>query len=158
MHIPNLTLCSIIGLALGGALALGCGIDDTDRCGDALTYDEARHGCVALATDAGASTMDAGTSTTTDAGGDSASAGVGDSCTSDADCAGNTADFCLLDPTMPGTPGICTIDGCAAATDCGAPDFACCDCAAVALISWPEATCVPSANAAQVTGLGCSCN
>ncbi len=146
----------LLGLATIAVATAACGISDEDRCSDGQTYVAERGICQlppVMPQDSGV----VATSTQTDAGA-SGGSGLGTSCAADADCAGLSADYCLLNPQAPSDPGICTLQNCAAAADCATPGFACCDCAGVALVSWPAALCVPDANATSVSGLGCSCS
>ena len=78
--------------------------------------------------------------------------GIGTTCEAKSDdCAEFDADYCLVDPTNPEAPGLCTI------TDCdtrGCPDaYQCCDCSELGM----EIMCVPDASAAAV-GPYCQCS
>ena len=83
--------------------------------------------------------------------------GLGASCTSDDDCAGQTANVCLSNP---GEEGFCTIEGCDAGT-CGAPFVCCRDCnpAAAGSLPFDGAACVPDQVSSQLSGgAGCTCD
>jgi len=81
--------------------------------------------------------------------------GLGAPCSSDADCAGQEADFCLGGPD-----GICSIEGCEAGA-CGDPFVCCGDCnpAIAASLPFDGSACVPEAASAQLSDVaGCTCD
>lgn len=86
-----------------------------------------------------------------DAGENGNFSGLGTVCHSTDECAGYAADYCLLDPTSPDSPGICTT------TDCdtkGCPNaYQCCDCSGVGM----EIMCVSDDSVAAVSAF-CQCS
>jgi|HubBroStandDraft_2_1064218.scaffolds.fasta_scaffold305591_1 hypothetical protein len=86
-----------------------------------------------------------------------AGTGLGNACNASTDCTGS-ASYCLKSPTAPTDPGVCSITPCTAAECTSA--YACCDCSAASLSSlqaYPPGVCIPSADEAQLTALGCKC-
>ena len=78
--------------------------------------------------------------------------GIGTVCEAASDdCAEFDADYCLIDPTNPSEPGLCTVTGCDTR---GCPDtYQCCDCSGLGM----EIVCVPDASAAAVS-VHCQCS
>ncbi len=95
-------------------------------------------------------TPDAGSSDTGESGG--SVSGIGTSCNGQGDaCAGYDADYCLMDPTNPDAPGMCTVRGCDTK---GCPDtYLCCDCSGLGM----EIMCVPEASAGTISAF-CPCS
>ncbi|MBN2715382.1 MAG: hypothetical protein JXX14_05975 [Deltaproteobacteria bacterium] len=120
-----------IGFFMFALLHLGCSISDDERCEEGMFWDDQFKACI-----------------------ESPETGI-QGCYSHSDCTVAPLDYCLLDPTAPASPGMCTIDNCTAA-DCFIGS-SCCDCSAVTFIGWTSPLCIPSDAAAQVTPLGCTC-
>jgi hypothetical protein len=133
-----------------------CGITDADRCSEGRVWSKQYQGCLDPPTDS--STGDAGDDAGTVGQPDSGTTELGATCSSDNDCKGATATTCLLDPTAPTSPGMCTIPNCTAA-DCGGTDFHCCDCTQSPVLSslWTAPVCVPVANVATLSSIACTC-
>lgn len=82
--------------------------------------------------------------------------GLGETCSSDDDCAGQAADLCLSSGTA---PGFCTIEGCVP-DDCGGAFVCCGDCSeeAASFLPFEDSACFPDAAASQLEdAAGCSC-
>jgi hypothetical protein len=88
---------------------------------------------------------------------DAGASGLGQACTGSADCAGVTADYCLVSPNG-GFKSFCTITHCSA-TECGS-GYTCCDCtkSSVSLVNtFPPGICVLPMTASALPALGCTC-
>lgn len=137
-------------------LATACGIDESERCPEGYVWHSQYQGCLGPEPAGGAAGI-AGAAG--DAAGAEANPGeLGASCREDGDCATGPATTCLLDPTAPSDPGMCTIADCTA-EDCGGTDYQCCDCTtSVALRgTWLLPVCAPSSRTRTLSGVGCSC-
>ena len=157
-----------LGLAVSSLAVAAC-VDDGDRCATGTHYVDQYSACVADGDggDAGEE-ADATTGTMADApeegpsaseAGADAATNFGTMCDSSAACAAGPAAYCVLDPTMPGTPGVCTLTGCTA-TSCGS-GYGCCDCSKSGNVlddSWPHPLCIPSDKTSMLMSLGgCTC-
>ena len=134
------------------AVTGGCAFEDDERCPDGYQWNPDRNYCVMeeeIEEDGGPG-ADSGSveCVENEAGLD----GLDQECFSDADCAGCTADYCLLNPMTPDDPGGCTLSGCESA-GCG-PDHLCCDCGSVTMIDWPVPLCLVESATQQVVDLG----
>jgi hypothetical protein len=87
------------------------------------------------------------------------SSNFGAVCDASTQCMGGPATYCVMDPTMPGMPGICTLTPCNPPA-CGT-GYGCCDCSksSNALVNgWPHPLCIPSAKVAMLELVGgCTC-
>jgi pimeloyl-ACP methyl ester carboxylesterase len=92
-----------------------------------------------------------------DSSGQTGAGGLGESCESDADCAGLDADLCL---GSPGQGGFCTIEGCESGT-CDAPFVCCYGCNEMAapMLPFEGSVCVPEQVSSQLSNsAGCTCD
>jgi hypothetical protein len=148
------------------ALTLAACVNNSNLCPTGFVYDSQYDAC--LVVDAGSGGGDAGADpatttitpeagSTADAAADDASSGLGATCNASSDCTG-AATYCLKSPTAPTDPGICTFTSCTQAECTSA--YSCCDCTAASLPplqALPKGICAPSADEAQLTAFGCSC-
>ena len=140
----------VIILLVLAPFATGCSVSDDERCENGMYWDDEYKACI-IETDTGT-----GIETGTEPDTSSAANDVGTPCADNADCPLPPADYCLLDPTHPNDPGMCTIDNCSSG-DCPEGHL-CCDCTTVTLVPFPSPLCLPTANTDQLTPLGCVCD
>ncbi len=92
-----------------------------------------------------------------DGGAEAGASGLGQACTGPADCAGLTADYCLVSPNG-GFKSFCTFTHCTA-SECGV-GYTCCDCtkSSVSLVNaFPPGICVLPMTASALPAFGCTC-
>jgi hypothetical protein len=179
------TLWALTMLAPGFCWMAGCAIPNNQRCSEGRIYRADYGGCTdppeggvggsgggssasgsSGGAGGGSSAPDGGGTAPIEAGADASSAtdagdsgvGLGTLCMASNDCASaaDGAVVCLLDPTHPSNPGVCTIPNCSKG-QCG-PSFTCCNCAqtpAAQVLTTPM--CVASSEAATLEGVGCLC-
>jgi hypothetical protein len=135
-------------MALAAAMWVpACHLDDSDRCGDDFSYDADAGACLPegdtgsdVDTDADA---DADADGGADGGGDTDTGlptGLMEPCTSQEECAGYDASYCML--LM--TPNVCLLPGCATAPDDCPEGYTCCDILATyEPMGIPGSLCVP---------------
>ena len=160
---PMVRITHVVALLM----VFGCNVTDNERCSEGRVWSPQFNGCIDAVGGASGGTSAAGGKTVeggASEGGASQASGTSDTtnnlgaaCTKDDDCSGGIATFCLLSPSAPTDPGMCTISNCNAAA-CGT-QLDCCDCSASPILKtvWPKPVCVPTSNVAAVTGIGCSC-
>ena len=156
MRLPKFILLPIM-------LPLACTISNTDRCSEGRVWSEQFLGCMdpTSPSTGGSSSVVPDVSdaqTATDAEGPATVDDFGAECQSNTGCKGPSATFCLLDPTNPTSPGMCTIAPCTAAA-CAGTGTTCCDCTASPILGsiWTAPVCAPSTNVETLQGIGCSC-
>jgi hypothetical protein len=138
-----------------------CTVSSTDRCAEGRVWSDQYKGCLdpVAANDAGG-IGGQGNTANSDASVDAAQPGdsFGAECLSAAECTGPKGTYCLLDPTNPSAPGMCTVLNCTA-SDCAGTGTTCCDCTKSPMLGsvWPAALCVPDSNVATLNSIGCSC-
>ena len=146
------------------AITAGCTVDDDERCVDGYVWNDVEKACLlpidtSAADDTVSETVqgeDTGTSTDSSTGSDSEpEIGLGETCVDDNSCSGYQANYCLLDPSAPSNPGICTILNCTAG-GCGG-QFTCCDCAKSPFVTLPGPICAPNSNVADLSQALCEC-
>lgn len=144
-------LVQAVALSVCSMALTGCSISDDDRCVDGMQWDDDYKSCVVA---------EPGDSDDADSQSDSAATADSDAqfsaCTGAADCSTDPTDYCLLDPTHPDQPGICTIDECTTGS-CPAGSL-CCDCSGNPLIPFESALCIPGSQTSQLTTYGCTCD
>lgn len=117
LRMPVMILVMIFG-------AVGCTIDDDDRCLSGYQYDSAARICRPLDTDSVSGPKNGSDTGSDEAETDEGPRGYGETCTDPGGCAAFDADYCLLDPGK--GEGICTVQGCLPG-ECPAGSK-CCDC------------------------------
>jgi hypothetical protein len=160
----------LLALFLGAA----CSIDASERCAEERTWNGKYKGCLTPTETAGSSAGGSDSDGENAAGGRTAPGATGGetsttqtaptlrdnlgaTCERNGDCSTGSASLCLLDPSAPTSPGVCTIPNCGT-NDCGS-EFRCCDCTQSPLLAatWTAPVCAPNSKVEQLTSPAVKC-